>query len=226
MEKNQGRALLSRPQIVDCNPFDFRLAIFYRHEVFVTYNELMTWARFCSFWIYPSLAALLLLLSLQQKPPWGQLLWLIPLGGFIWSLLEYLLHRFFFHWVPHHRKIKRIVQSLHFSHHGDPRNPDKILVRPLYSLPVSALFLGGFYAVTGSFFAASALLTGIWLGFLYYELVHYRLHLSKVSDGLLQVQRQGHFYHHFVDPNHCFGVTSPLWDRIFGTYRPPPARPE
>jgi sterol desaturase/sphingolipid hydroxylase (fatty acid hydroxylase superfamily) len=137
----------------------------------------------------------------------------------IWSLLEYLLHRRFFHWIPHYRKLKKMVQSLHFNHHGDPRNPDKILVRPLYSLPVSALFLGGFYAVTGSFFAASALLTGVWLGFLYYELVHYRLHLSKAGGGLLKYQRQGHFYHHFVDPKNCFGVTSSLWDRVFGTYR-------
>lgn len=186
----------------------------------------MAWARFCSFWIYPSLACLLLVLSLRQRPPWEQLLWLIPLGGFIWSLLEYLLHRFLFHWIPRHRGIRKVVQSLHLSHHGDPRNPDKILVRPIYSLPVSALFLGIFYTVTGSLFSASALLTGIWMGFLYYELVHYRMHLSKVSGGLLRVQRQGHFYHHFVDQHHCFGVTSPLWDRIFGTYRPPPARPE
>ena len=184
-----------------------------------TYNKLMAWVRFCSFWIYPSLACLLLFLSLQQGTPWKQLLWLIPWGWFIWSLLEYALHRFFFHWIPHNRRFNKIVRSLHVSHHGDSRNPDKILVRPTYSLPVSALFLGGFYAVTGSLFAASALLTGIWLGFLYYELVHYRLHLSKADGGLLEYQRQGHFYHHFVDPNHCFGVTSPLWDWVFGTYR-------
>ena len=184
-----------------------------------TYNKLMAWVRFCSFWIYPSLACLLLFLSLQQGTPWKQLLWLIPFGWLIWSLLEYALHRFFFHWIPHHRSIRKIVQSLHFNHHGDSRNPDKILVRPIYSLPVSALFLGGFYTVTGSLFAASALLTGLWLGFLYYEFVHYRLHLSKADGGLLKYQRQGHFYHHFVDPNHCFGVTSPLWDWVFGTYR-------
>jgi len=179
----------------------------------------MAWVRFCSFWIYPFLACLLLLLSSQQVPQWKELLWLVPVGLLIWSLLEYAMHRLFFHWIPHHRRFKKILQSLHFSHHGDPRNPDKILVRPIYSLPVSALFLGASYTVTGSFFAASALLTGIWLGFLYYELVHYRLHLSKVDGGLLKYQRQGHFYHHFVDSKNCFGVTSPLWDWVFGTYR-------
>lgn len=179
----------------------------------------MAWVRFCSFWIYPSLACLLLFLSLPQGTSWKQLMWLIPLGWFIWSLLEFALHRFFFHWTPHHRRLKQIIRSLHVNHHGDSRNPDKILVRPIYSLTVSALFLAGFSTVTGSFFTASALLTGLWQGFLYYELVHYRLHLSKADSGLLGYQRQGHFYHHFVNPNHCFGVTSPLWDLVFGTYR-------
>ena len=206
MKQDQGRACSSRPQVVGCNPFDFRPAVFYQHlpaflthpllhnpgylldlasqapsaNIMVfpgrdikdsnTYNKLMAWVRFCSFWIYPSLACLLLFLSLPQGTSWKQLLWLIPLGWFIWSLLEYLLHRFFFHWTPHHRRLKQIVRSLHVSHHGDSRNPDKILVRPIYSLTVSALFLAGFYTVTGSFFASSALLTGLWLGFLYYEL--------------------------------------------------------
>ena len=109
----------------------------------------MAWVRFCSFWIYPSLACLLLFLSLPQGPSWKQLMWLIPLGWFIWSLLEFALHRFFFHWTPHHSRLKQIIRSLHVSHHGDSRNPDKILVRPIYSLTVSALFLAGFSTVTG-----------------------------------------------------------------------------
>ncbi len=179
----------------------------------------MAWVRFCSFWIYPSLVCLLLLLSPQQVPRWMDLLWLVPMGLFFWSLLEYALHRLFFHWTPHHRKLKRIVQALHLSHHTDPRNPDKILIRPSYSLPISALVLGGFYALTGSLFSASALLSGVWLGFLYYECVHYRLHMSKTARGSLRYQRGWHFFHHFVDQENCFGVTSPVWDLVFGTYR-------
>ncbi len=33
MKQNQGRTRFSRPQVVGGNPFDFRLAIFYRHYV-------------------------------------------------------------------------------------------------------------------------------------------------------------------------------------------------
>ncbi|MDA2924754.1 sterol desaturase family protein [Acidobacteria bacterium AH-259-L09] len=176
--------------------------------------------RFASFWIYPSLACFLLYLSSVsgEDLKWNTLLWLVPIGLLMWSLLEYVLHRFFFHWTLQNPKMRRILQQLHLSHHGDPRNPDKILVRPIYSLPVSALLLGALYVLAG-FFAAVGLLIGIWLGFLYYESVHYRLHLSISSNGLLRYQRRRHFYHHFVDDDNCFGVTSPLWDLLFGTYR-------
>jgi sterol desaturase/sphingolipid hydroxylase (fatty acid hydroxylase superfamily) len=179
----------------------------------------MAWIRFSSFWIYPLLTGLLFYLSGGQQPQAPQILGLIGIGLVLWSLLEYLLHRFFFHWTPHNRKMRQIIHQLHFHHHGDPSNRDKILVHPLYSLPVSALLGYCFYLATGSLFAAMDLISGIWAGFLYYEWVHYRLHLGKKSKGLLKHQRGWHFHHHFVDPHHCFGVTSPLWDVVFGTFK-------
>jgi 4-hydroxysphinganine ceramide fatty acyl 2-hydroxylase len=179
----------------------------------------MVWVRFSSFWIYPLLGGLLFLLSGGQRSQVFQLPGLIMIGLVLWSLLEYLLHRFFFHWTPHNRKMRRMILELHFNHHGDPRNPEKILVHPLYSLPVSGLLGCGFYFITESLFATTELLGGMWSGFLYYEWVHYRLHLSKTNEGLLKQQRRCHFHHHFVDPHRCFGVTSPLWDVVLGTYK-------
>ena len=181
----------------------------------------MAWVRFSSFWIYPLLSGLLFLLYGGQRPQDSQLLGLVLVGLALWSLLEYLVHRFFFHWTPHNRKMRRIMLQLHFNHHGNPRNPDKILVHPLYSLPLSGLLGCGFYLITGSLFATTQLLVGMWVGFLYYESVHYRLHLSKKDTGLLKLQRRWHFHHHFVDPHQYFGVTSPLWDVVLGTWTSP-----
>lgn len=178
----------------------------------------MAWVRFSSFWIYPLLTGLLLFLSGIQRSQTSQLLVLILTGLAFWSLLEYLLHRYFFHWNPQDLRMRRIIHQLHFNHHKDPRHPDKILVHPFYSLPVSGMLGWGFYLVTGTLLAATGLLAGLWAGFLYYEWVHYRLHLGKKSRGLLKRQRRWHFYHHFVDPDHCFGVTSPLWDVVLGTW--------
>ena len=177
----------------------------------------MAWVRFSSFWIYPLLSSLLFLLSRPHETG-TRLPVLLGIGLALWSLLEYLLHRFFFHWTPRNHRMRHIIHQLHFNHHRDPRHPGKILVHPLYSLPISAVFGCGFYVATESLFFTTGLLAGLWTGFLYYEWVHYRLHLGKKSRGLLKHQRGWHFYHHFVDPHHCFGVTSPVWDVIFGTW--------
>ncbi len=180
----------------------------------------MRWRLFVSFWLYPMLAAGLLV-SLAAAgfavSALSMLGWAF-LGLLVWSLLEYLMHRFLFHWTPENRAIRRFLASLHLRHHGAPREPGHILVRPQYSLPLSGLLLVVWSLLLG-WVPAVALMVGTWSGFLYYEAVHYRIHMSKKSAGLLGLQRKSHFYHHFVDDEHCFGVTSPLWDWILGTYR-------
>jgi sterol desaturase/sphingolipid hydroxylase (fatty acid hydroxylase superfamily) len=180
----------------------------------------MLLVRFSSFWIYPSLTLLLIhtFFLYGGERWWIELLFLVLSGLLIWSLLEYVLHRFFFHYRPRSHRIRRLLKQLHFAHHSDPKDREKILVRPVYSLSSSGCLLFFFYLPTGDFLQASAVLAGVWVGFLYYELVHYRLHLSLASGGLLKYQRRCHFYHHFVDHNRCFGVTSPLWDLVFGTF--------
>ena len=176
--------------------------------------------RFASFWMYPLLACLLLWYSSASvQGSWISILLLITGGMLLWSILEYVLHRFVFHLCSPIPFVQKILERLHLGHHADPRNPDRILVRPIYSLSISAMLLGGLYSLTGTLFSASGLMSGIWLGFLYYETVHFRLHLIKGHKGLLGLQRRGHFYHHFLDSQCCFGVTSPLWDLVLGTYR-------
>ncbi len=181
----------------------------------------MNWLRFASFWAYPLMAAALLAVSGRQNSSRSgfEAVAFAFFGLLLWTFLEYCLHRFLFHWVPRNRRARRFLATLHLRHHGDPRNRDAILVRPRYSAPVSAVVFAALWLAAGDFAVAVWTMSGVWAGFLYYELVHYRVHLSKRGGGLLGFQRQGHFYHHFVDDEHCFGVTSPLWDLVFRTYR-------
>ena len=175
---------------------------------------------FFSFWAYPLLGTGLFLVSRWLEPEVPRrlfLLWL-PLGLMAWTFMEYAVHRFLFHWRPQNRKLQRFIAQLHMVHHGDSHDPQQILVRPRFSLPVSGVIFGLLYWATGMS-TASGLLLGIWSGFLYYEAVHYRVHMSKKSSGLLQLQRRAHFIHHFIDEESCFGVTSPIWDILLGTFR-------
>jgi sterol desaturase/sphingolipid hydroxylase (fatty acid hydroxylase superfamily) len=175
--------------------------------------------RFRSFWIFPFLAVILLTISAEAEPDRTatELFALIPVGVILWSLLEYGLHRFVFHRDRTDTFIGRIVTGSHLSHHGSPRDPDKVLVHTSFALPVSVVLFSVLYGITGSFFQASGVMSGIWAGFLYYELVHYRVHCTASGFLLMRRQRRAHFHHHFSDSSRCFGVTSPLWDAVFGT---------
>lgn len=184
--------------------------------------------RFRSFWIFPLLAILLIYATSRFEPEreYHELLWLFALGAFAWTLLEYGLHRYVFHirFEIRNPKVREFANASHLSHHTAPRNPDKLLVRPTYGLAVSALLFAVFYFLSGSVFSAAGILAGIWAGFLYYETVHYRVHLTTAPSGLIATQRRSHFYHHFTNPERCFGVTSPLWDYVFKTQLPRPQR--
>src|ERR1044071_3228205 len=99
--------------------------------------------RFRSFWLFPAIAVLLIHLALRAEPQREgiELVWLLPVGVLIWTLLEYLLHRFVFHiQVPlRDPRLRELVNASHMSHHAAPRDPTKLLVHPLYGLIVSLL---------------------------------------------------------------------------------------
>jgi 4-hydroxysphinganine ceramide fatty acyl 2-hydroxylase len=181
--------------------------------------------RFRSFWIFPILGGLLLYLTTRnnRNDRFNELLWLVPVGIFAWTLLEYGLHRFVFHIqipVPNPR-FREIVNASHMGHHASPRDPTKVLVHPLYGLVISLILYALLFAAFRDTFSAAGVMVGIWMGFLYYEAVHYRVHFSLSGSGFVARQRRAHFYHHFTNNKRCFGVTSPLWDYVFGTTQPP-----
>ena len=180
--------------------------------------------RFRSFWIFPLIAVVLLNLTLRSDPQnhTRDLIWLIPIGVLLWTILEYGLHRFAFHIQNpvRNQRLKDIVNGSHLGHHASPRDPAKVLVHPWYGVVISAVLFGILYLISGDAFESAGLMTGVWAGFLYYEAVHYRVHMSLSGIGFIARQRRTHFYHHFTNNKRCFGVTSPLWDYVFGTALP------
>jgi len=180
--------------------------------------------RFRSFWMFPLIAAALLRITSNAEPEgrFPDLVWLVPVGLLLWTLLEYGLHRFVFHiQVPLPNPVLRdLLNASHLGHHASPRDRTKVLVHPSYGLVISAILYFLLWVVSGSLFSAAGIMTGIWAGFLYYEAVHYRVHFSLSGSGFIARQRRTHFYHHFTNNKRCFGVTSPLWDYVFRTTLP------
>src|SRR5262245_43085005 len=128
--------------------------------------------RFRSFWIFPLLAVVLLYTSSRAETQSRAvaLIWLIPLGMLMWSLLEYCLHRFVFHirFDIRNPRLKEFVNASHLGHHAAPRDPNKLLVHTTYGFVISGLLLALLYTASGSLYSASGMLAGIWAGFLYY----------------------------------------------------------
>jgi sterol desaturase/sphingolipid hydroxylase (fatty acid hydroxylase superfamily) len=144
---------------------------------------------------------------------------LIALGVLVWTLIEYLMHRFLLHYRPQAPARLEIVKMLHLGHHRNPRDEAKITVPVFASLPIAGGLLGVFRLMAGDWQAAALLLAGTIAGYLYYELVHFRIHCSTHRGRWLRQPRANHFFHHFKDQTRCFGVTTPLWDLVLGTGR-------
>ena len=145
----------------------------------------------------------------------------IVVGIFIWTISEYLLHRFLFHMPVHGKTMERIVFLFHGVHHTQPQGKTRLVMPPAISLPLAAIFYGLFvlifqYVLSGAGWVAP-LFTGFSIGYLAYDLTHYATHHFPMRNGYLKYIKRYHMQHHYKTPNQRFGVTSPAWDWAFGT---------
>ena len=154
-----------------------------------------------------------------------QPLWIIPiavvLGLFIWTLAEYTLHRFVFHFHPKGEFGKRIVFLFHGIHHTQPKDKTRLVMPPVVSIPLAALFYGLFYLIVVMLFKADGWLAPLFAafmtGYLAYDLIHYATHHWPMKSGIGKFLTQYHLKHHYKTPDARYGVSSPLWDKVFRT---------
>lgn len=142
---------------------------------------------------------------------------LMASGFGTWSLLEYLLHRFILHGV-------RPFQSWHEAHH---ERPAALLGTPTW---ISASLIFGLVFVPvwqwAALWMACAFTAGVLCGYLNYSFVHHAVHHWPAHSARGQRLKLWHArHHHGKDPAAvCFGVTSTIWDRAFGSAQRPVAR--
>ena len=137
-------------------------------------------------------------------------------GLFVWTLAEYLLHRFVFHYEPRSEWGKKLHFLMHGVHHDYPNDSKRLVLPPSVSIPLALLFYGLYLLILGPvyvypFFAAFL------VGYICYDTLHYATHHSRMRGAALQWLKHHHVRHHYQDPNKGYGVSSPLWDFVFGT---------
>lgn len=130
-----------------------------------------------------------------------------------WTLLEYIIH----YPLGHLPKGKTLISSEHLKHHKDilyftPR-PTKLRG----AAPLLLILGGALTWLFGAFFAAG-FTVAISAGWITYEYLHQSIHVRGPRTAYGRWATKHHLYHHFVKPNRNHGVTTPIWDFIFGTH--------
>ncbi len=137
-------------------------------------------------------------------------------GVFSWTVAEYFLHRFVFHYEPTTAMGQRIHFLVHGVHHDYPNDTKRLVMPPPISLPLAFLFYFLFKFLMGAslmepFFA------GFVTGYLCYDMLHYAVHHANWNSKWFMQLKAHHLKHHFKEPEKGFGVSTPLWDWIIGT---------
>jgi sterol desaturase/sphingolipid hydroxylase (fatty acid hydroxylase superfamily) len=143
---------------------------------------------------------------------------LFALGLLLWTLVEYAMHRYLFHYEPKTRLGKRLHFFVHGAHHDYPQDATRLVAPPAFSIPVSAIFYGLFWCVFGRLTPAPV--AGFLFGYLCYDMIHYATHHFSMKGGIGLWLKQYHLRHHYKDDARGYGVSNPLWDYVFRT-RPP-----
>ena len=134
-------------------------------------------------------------------------------GGLLaFSLTEYLVHRYLYHF-PKIGKLKNWAFVVHQFHHDHPNDAKRLALPLPLALVLAALFFGLFWLLMGT--SAPFFFSGFLLGYAGYLLSHYLIHTLGPSNRLMRYLWIHHSIHHFKDDHKAYGVSSPLWDFVF-----------
>ncbi len=142
---------------------------------------------------------------------------MVVTGVLAWSLTEYVLHRYVFHFIREAAWTKRMHFLLHGVHHDFPSDKDRLVMPLGASLPLAVLFYTVFYFLLGGVRLAEPLYTGFAIGYLCYDGLHYAVHHFRQTTKVGKFLKKHHMMHHHADHSGGFGVSSPLWDLVFRT---------
>lgn len=136
-------------------------------------------------------------------------------GMLFWTLFEYVMHRFIFHLIPHGERGKKISYVLHGNHHHYPRDRQRLFMPPVPSIILATvIFSLQYLALRDQVFM---FFPGFMLGYLMYGTMHYAIHAWNPPFKWMKPLWRNHHLHHYKNEHQGFGVSTTLWDRLFGT---------
>jgi sterol desaturase/sphingolipid hydroxylase (fatty acid hydroxylase superfamily) len=139
------------------------------------------------------------------------------LGALAFSWVEYMVHRHVFHMKTYTDIRAKLQYTMHGVHHEFPKDKDRLAMPPLLSVTISTILLLLFKVILGDL--VFSFLPGFLVGYAAYLSIHYMVHAYQPPKNFLKALWVNHGVHHYKDGEIVFGVSSPLWDYIYGTMR-------
>ncbi len=136
-------------------------------------------------------------------------------GMFFWTLFEYIMHRYIFHMIAESERAKKFIYIMHGNHHHYPRDKERLFMPPIPSLLISGTIFGLMYLLMGK--NVFMFFPGFILGYLMYGTMHYAIHAWNPPFKWMKPLWRNHHLHHYKDDHKGYGVSTTIWDRVFGT---------
>lgn len=175
----------------------------------IEHSRAVYWADFALYASAVSVFSVLLLVA-SPRGEWPVSAGLVALGLAGWTIIEYVLHRFVLHGVAPFR-------HWHAQHH---QRPTALISAPTL-LSASLIAAGVFVPALwwGGLWHATAFTLGLLAGYLSYAVVHHATHHARTHSAWLAHRKRWHARHHHGGTEHgcCYGVTTGLWDHVFGS---------
>lgn len=136
------------------------------------------------------------------------------IGFFSWTFGEYALHRWVYHKIKDASYDSGLQYVFHGIHHEFPSDEDRIILPPIPGLIIAHAILLVLYLIFGV--NCLVLGAGFLMGYLAYISIHWMVH-SKPAPAKFNFWWNHHNIHHYQQHDRAFGVSTPIWDMVFGT---------
>ena len=151
---------------------------------------------------------------LVNDTPWREALAIFIPALVFWTLLEYFLHKFLFHYEGTSKSAKDFIYAIHGAHHDYPNDPYRLVVPLAVSIPALIIFYFLFRVIWTELYIDIFMASLVSI-YLVYDTNHYMSHYGNWKNPYFQKMKKHHLRHHFSDSKKDFGFTTKLWDWVF-----------
>lgn len=151
----------------------------------------------------------------EAQLPVVQIVGLYAAGWLLFTLIEYCMHRFVFHMPITSKTREKIQYNFHGVHHEFPKDKTRLAMPIPVSMALCVTLFSLFWMMMSE--NTYGFLPGVLSGYATYLFVHYIVHAYAPPAGMFKSLWVNHAIHHYKDDTVVYGVSSQLWDHVFGT---------